>query len=70
MKKIICMMGLLALTSCAHMGSCHKSAEQCDMHKKAQCAKCGSEKCAKCDKDHSQCPMDKTAPATTTPEKK
>ena len=64
MKQMICMMGLLALTSCSHFGGgcCQKSGgEQCEMHKKAACAKCGSEKCAKCDKDHSQCPMDKAA---------
>jgi hypothetical protein len=68
MKKMICMMGLLALTSCSHMGGCcHKKAEQCDMHKKETCAKCGTEKCAKCEKDHAQCPMDKAAAA---PEKK
>jgi hypothetical protein len=69
MKKIICMMGLLALTSCSHMG-CHKTGEQCNMHKKEQCSKCGSEKCEKCSKDHSQCPMDKAAaPAAEAPKK-
>ena len=67
MKKMICMMGLLALTSCSHWG-CHKSAEQCAM-KKETCAKCGGETC-KC-KDPAQCPMNKeAAPAATTPVKK
>ena len=72
MKKIICLLGLLVLTSCAH-NCCHKEG-QCDMHKKEKCAKCGSEKCSKCDKDHAQCPMEKaadtTAPAAATPENK
>lgn len=68
MKKMICIMGLLALTSCGHWGSsCHKTGEQCDMHKKEKCAKCGKENCSKCSKDHSQCPMDKMAPAEAAP---
>lgn len=66
---MICMMGLLALTSCSHFGGCHKTGEQCDM-KKAACSKCGTEKCAKCEKDHSQCPMEKAAaPAAEAPKK-
>jgi hypothetical protein len=56
MKKLICMIGLVALTSCSHMGCCHKKCDQCDMHKKEQCAKG--------EKDHAQCPMEKAAPTT------
>ena len=73
MKKMICMLGLVALTSCSHFGGscCAMKKEQCNMHQKEKCAKCGDETCAKCDKDHSQCPMDKAAPApATTPVKK
>lgn len=63
MKKMICMVGLLALTSCSHFGGCHKTGHQCDM-KKAGCSKCGTEK------DNSQCPMEKAAaPAAEAPKK-
>lgn len=57
MKKMICLLGLVALTSCSHFG-CHGNKEQCDM-KKAACAKCGKEQCAA--KDPAQCPMAKEA---------
>jgi len=60
MKMMICMMGLLALTSCGHFGGCKNKSEQCAM-KKAACAKCGSENCTKCPKDPTQCPMEKAA---------
>lgn len=58
MKKIICLVGLLALTtSCGHFGHCKQGeGKQCDMHKNADC-KCQKGEMSK------QCPMDKTAPA-------
>ena len=57
MSKMLCIIGLLVLSSCANFGHngcsncCSKeSGKQCDMHGKEQCAKCN---------------MDKTAPAAT-----
>lgn len=58
---MICMLGLLALTSCGHFGTCSKDRGQCDLHKSTTCAQCGKENCTKCPKDHAQCPMSNTA---------
>jgi hypothetical protein len=61
MKKIICLLGLIAITSCSHYGKSNCGSSQCSMKK---------EKCAECCNDKKQFTMDKMAPATEAEVKK